>query len=468
MSGRARIRWGNALRALPWAALTAAGLFCLRLMLLHRGGAAGSLSPAAGPATWMISIPPASHCTISPPGPEAVTAGGSATFEIRAEEGWHVTRVLIDGRNVGTPPSYAFNRVAANHTLAVEVALNTYRVSVLPGPNGTVSPIRPAPVAYGGNVRFRALPRPGYHLDSLLVDGAELRAGDRFALRKVTGAHTVRATFALNAYNLLATAGPHARIDPAGLVSVPHGASQTFTFDADSGYTVCEITLDGRPVRVGSSYTLYGIRDHHRIEARVTHQVATITAPEDRDTWTAGEIREITWQPLNVGLADSAEVRVSYHGLDGPWQPVWRGLLRTGSAQWKVPPLDCDSVAVCLATIGRGLNPGLDFGPGLVRVRAGLGDEMSRRFYVRAVPSPLPVGPVRIDFGVPVMGDAQLEIFTVSGREVWRKPLGRGAGEGSLMWDATANGGRRAEPGVYFARLTTAGGERTCRLVFTP
>src|SRR5262249_12980766 len=76
-------------------------------------------------------------------------------------------------------------------------------------------------------------------------------------------------------------------------------------------------------------------------------------------------------------------------------------------------------------------------------------------------------GPVRIDYAMPVAGEAALEIYTVGGRQVWRQPLGHApVGERSCVWDGRLPGGDRAEPGVDFARLRTPRGVRHCRLLF--
>jgi hypothetical protein len=76
---------------------------------------------------------------------------------------------------------------------------------------------------------------------------------------------------------------------------------------------------------------------------------------------------------------------------------------------------------------------------------------------------------VRLDYSLPSPGEAALEIYTVSGREVWRQPLGLApAGRRSAIWDGRLAGGGPAEPGIYFARLSTPHGERNCRLVLLP
>jgi hypothetical protein len=124
---------------------------------------------------------------------------------------------------------------------------------------------------------------------------------------------------------------------------------------------------------------------------------------------------------------------------------------------------------MCVATVDSGSTPGLDYSSGLVRVRSTVAGDGASLFYVRASPSPAPVGPVRLDYSVPIPGEATLEIFTVNGREVWRWSAGfTPRGRRSATWDGRLAGGGPAQPGVYFARLTTHSGVRNCRLVLLP
>lgn len=362
-----------------------------------------------------------------------------------------------------------------------EAPARKHRITVARSEHGGILPSRPAPVADGGDVTLAIFPRTGYHLDSLFVDGIPVRPTDELVLRDVRAPHQVSATFAPNEYVILAAAGPHANVTPAGIVPVPHGRSQTFLFWADSGYKVLELLVDGSPVRARNRYTFSSVKTHHRIVARTAHHAAVVIAPEPGELWLGGETREVHWQPRENEDADSAVVLISYHGEDGPWEPIWRGLFRGGSAHWEVPPLDCDSLVVCVATLvdsNHVTGPtdlldswldGRDYSRGLVRVRSGAPGDDRSLFFVRAVPSPTAVGPVRLEYSVAIPGEAALEIYTVSGREVWRQPLGYAAmGRRSMVWDGRTAGGDRAGPGVYFARLTTRHGERKCRLVLLP
>jgi hypothetical protein len=349
------------------------------------------------------------------------------------------------------------------------LAVPTFEITVAPCENGTIWPPRLAPVARGGDVRLLVVPLQGFRLDSLLVDGVSVRPTRTLVLREVTAPHTVAATFSPNEYTITAAAAPHATISPSGIVPVTHGSDQTFMLVADPGFQVVEVVVDGKPVRAHERYTFAAVKANHNIVARTSHHAARVIAPGAGERWLAGETREVRWQPLESEEADSAEVRVSAHGIDGPWEPIWRGLLRTGSALWQVPAIDCDSLVFCVATVDTLLPGSFDTSAGLVSVR----DEMDARltrFFVQAIPSPASsAGPVRLDYSLPSAGEAALEIYTVSGRAIWRQPLGIvPAGRRSAVWDGKVENGRQAEPGIYFARLTTGQGERNCRLVLLP
>jgi len=344
-----------------------------------------------------------------------------------------------------------------------------FRITVSHSEHGGIRPSHPVPVNAGSELRFTILPRPGYHLDSLWVDGLPVQPTGVLVLRDILAPHKVAATFAANEFVILASAGPHVTIVPSGVVPVSQGRSQSFIFAADSGYKVQELLVDGSPVFARKHYTFASVRKEHRILVRTEHHASTVIAPESGELWLAGESREIRWQPEEKEDADSAEIRISFNGLDGPWEPIWRGLFRTGSALWEVPWLDCDSLVVCVATVDSTGTLGADYSSGLVRVRNMFEDDGARRFFVRATPSPAPVGPVRIEYSLPAPGEATLEIYTVSGRQIWRQPLGfASSGPRSAIWDGRLAGGEPARPGVYFARLTTTRGERNCRLVLVP
>jgi hypothetical protein len=56
--------------------------------------------------------------SISPAGSVTVASGGSKTFTITSNSGYRIKSVRVDGRSVGTPSSYTFTNVTANHVIA--------------------------------------------------------------------------------------------------------------------------------------------------------------------------------------------------------------------------------------------------------------------------------------------------------------------------------------------------------------
>jgi hypothetical protein len=69
---------------------------------------------------------------------------------------------------------------------------------------------------------------------------------------------------------------------------------------------------------------------------------------------------------------------------------------------------------------------------------------------------------VEVRFAVSLIGaDARIEIFDSGGRRVWSSALTPGATP--LVWNGEREGGGRARPGIYLARVTDAGGATTAR-----
>jgi hypothetical protein len=74
-----------------------------------------------------------------------------------------------------------------------------------------------------------------------------------------------------------------------------------------------------------------------------------------------------------------------------------------------------------------------------------------------AFPNP-PGGGTTLAWDLARGGAVSVEVFTVSGRRVWRSDLGgRSEGPGSLFWDGRDAGGRPAAAGVYLALVRVDG-----------
>jgi hypothetical protein len=86
----------------------------------------------------------------------------------------------------------------------------------------------------------------------------------------------------------------------------------------------------------------------------------------------------------------------------------------------------------------------------------------------RVSPSPARHG-TTVSFTLPAAGRAELTIYDLLGRRIVTLADGvQPAGPRSIHWDGRARDGSPAWPGVYFARLVTAGQAMSARFIVTP
>jgi len=76
-------------------------------------------------------------------------------------------------------------------------------------------------------------------------------------------------------------------------------------------------------------------------------------------------------------------------------------------------------------------------------------------------------GTARFAYTLPGAGEVTLTVHDAAGRRVRTLESGaRGAGANTAAWDGRDEAGTQARPGVYFARLVTAEGTATTKVVF--
>ncbi len=230
------------------------------------------------PATHTISVTAGSNGTVSPDGIVSVESGADQTFTISADTGCHVAEVSVDGVSVGAVSSYTFSQVAANHSLDVSFAVNTYTIAATSGANGSISPSGTTTVNHDGNVTYTITADTGYFVADVLVDGVSYGALSTYTFNQVARNHTISATFAASTYDITASAGSNGSISPSGTTTVNHGENLSYTITADAGYSVADVLVDGVSVGAVSGYTFSQISGGHTISATFVVKTYDITA----------------------------------------------------------------------------------------------------------------------------------------------------------------------------------------------
>jgi hypothetical protein len=75
------------------------------------------VAAAPAPATYSITATSGAHGTIAPGGSVKVKPNTAKAFSIVPHKGYHVADVKVDGVSMGTPASFRFDQVRADHTI---------------------------------------------------------------------------------------------------------------------------------------------------------------------------------------------------------------------------------------------------------------------------------------------------------------------------------------------------------------
>ncbi|MCQ9207127.1 MAG: PKD domain-containing protein [Omnitrophica bacterium] len=226
--------------------------------------------------------------TIDPSGEVMLYENESQTFTVEASPRFHITNVLVDdvpesGTAGATFFQYTFRDVTANHTIHAEFEVNTYTIHTVSGENGSINPSGDVTVEEGNDITFDIIPDARYHVEDVFVDDVSVGARNTYTFENVTEDHTIAATFVVNTYTILATAGPNGSISPAGDIVLEENFSQTFNITPDTGYHIFDVTVDGASVGATAEHTFDDVTFGHTIHAEFVINAYTISSSSGLD-----------------------------------------------------------------------------------------------------------------------------------------------------------------------------------------
>lgn len=155
------------------------------------------------------------------------------------------------------------------------------------GSGGGIDPEGDVFVPDGGDQRFDFDPDRGYEIDRVRVDGDSERVRSSYTFEEVTENHTIRVTFTetdeggdddddddddggITYLTITATAGEGGSISPDGRVQVAYDRNKSFIIQADEGYELADVLVDGRSVGAVGRYTFEKVHKNHTITAVFT------------------------------------------------------------------------------------------------------------------------------------------------------------------------------------------------------
>lgn len=205
---------------------------------------------------------------------ETVYWGADKTINYSPNEGYHLEKVTVDGKEVDKEEfaeSYTFENIQANHTIKVEYAINTYQITT-EVVNGTID--SGSTVDWGTNKTINYSANEGYHLAKVEVDGKEVSKetyASSYAFENVREDHSIKVTYEINTYTIT-TYALNGTIDQS--CTVNWSDNKTINYKANEGYHLEVIRVDGKSIDLSKypeSYTFENVRENHDI--RVTFAV---------------------------------------------------------------------------------------------------------------------------------------------------------------------------------------------------
>ena len=235
-----------------------------------------------------------------------VDAGDDLPFTIHAEDGCALDYITVNGDVVysNNDPENAFT---GNWTLediredsevvayfgadededGVPDEPSYWTIEASAGSGGGIDPEGDVFVPDGGDQRFDFDPDRGYEIDRVRVDGDSERVRSSYTFEEVTENHTIRVTFTetdeggdddndddddggITYLTITATAGEGGSISPDGRVQVAYDRNKSFIIQADEGYELADVLVDGRSVGAVGRYTFEKVHKNHTITAVFT------------------------------------------------------------------------------------------------------------------------------------------------------------------------------------------------------
>jgi PKD repeat protein len=137
--------------------------------------------------------------SIAPSGSTLVDYGGSQSYTITPDTGYHVADIVVDSISQGPVTNYTFTNVTSDHTITAAFAINQYTINATAGPNGSIAPSGSTLVDYGGSQSYTISPATGYRVSDVVVDSVSLGPITNYTFTNVVANHTIAATFLINA-----------------------------------------------------------------------------------------------------------------------------------------------------------------------------------------------------------------------------------------------------------------------------
>ena len=208
----------------------------------NSGGSSSNSGSKPSSRYFTISASAGIGGSISPSGDVSVRRGRSQSFSIKADKGYVVMGVYVDGVDVGAKTSYSFRNVKANHTIVAafmvtdETKIPSYTITASAGEGGYISPSGRVTVKQGGAASFMISAAYGYGIDKVIVDGSSAGSLSGYGFTNILRDHSISVQF--KKLELPVTLEASGVMRPSDTIKSGLGVEASVSVDVEN----CEVT----------------------------------------------------------------------------------------------------------------------------------------------------------------------------------------------------------------------------------
>ena len=160
------------------------------------------------------------------------------------------------------------NGLVASVSIAVTGPPTSYSITAVASVGGITTPTGTSVVTAGGSQTYSGVALMHYVTTGCLVDGiseSSCSGGAPYTFTNVQANHTFSYVFTPVSYDVRPSAGIHGSITPASVQSIQFGNDVTFVYQAEPGYHVSSVSINGTPLTgtnladAISSYTFHAV-----------------------------------------------------------------------------------------------------------------------------------------------------------------------------------------------------------------
>lgn len=220
---------------------------------------------------------------------EALVGYSNFLTSVVPAPGYHVASIIIDGVEHTNISHYYFEHLFGTHTVVVLFEKNHYTITTAGYGNGTVSAGADFDYDPEHTYTFTATPDAGYRIASIYRNNVALAVNDPVTgytetLTNILSDYNYQVHFVQNLYTVTATSGLNGTVTPAGTTSYVFGQDVEYNVNANQGYYIASVTVDGEPIlfepgveMTSYTYTFANIAEDHTISATFAQKMFTVT-----------------------------------------------------------------------------------------------------------------------------------------------------------------------------------------------